>query len=89
MSRGLCVVAADNSGAHDIIRHGVNGMLAPTGCMDMMVRHCLELIKNHAVALSISNAAAITAQAYTWDRVAEETESFYQNRIEAKARSAF
>ncbi len=85
MSRGLCVVAADNGGAHDVIKHGVNGMLAPTGSIETMVKHCEELINHPSIAASISQAAAKNARNYTWDRVAAETLAFYQDRLAAKA----
>lgn len=84
MSRGLCVVAADNGGARDVIAHGGNGMLAPTGCGETMTRHCVELIKNLPAAQQISREAVKTAQSYTWDRVAASTARFYQERLDAK-----
>lgn len=84
MSRGLCVVAADNSGARDVISHGENGMLAPTGCADTMVSHCLRLIKSVGLASGMSKSAAECAQSYTWERVAKETVSFYNDRLNAR-----
>jgi glycosyltransferase involved in cell wall biosynthesis len=86
MSRGLCVVAADNSGAHDVIADGVNGMLSPTGCVETMVSQCLQLAVAPQPAFAISAAAAKSARLYTWKRVAEETVSFYNDRLNAKSR---
>ncbi len=86
MSRGLCVVAADNSGAHDVIADGVNGMLSPTGCLETMVSQCLQLAQPSQSAYAISAAAAKSARSYTWERVATETVSFYHDRLNAKAR---
>jgi glycosyltransferase involved in cell wall biosynthesis len=86
MSRGLCVVAADNSGAHDVIADGVNGMLSPTGCVETMVSKCLQLAEPAQSAFAISAAAAKSARLYTWKRVAEETVSFYNDRLNAKSR---
>jgi glycosyltransferase involved in cell wall biosynthesis len=85
MSRGLCVVAADNSGAHDVISNGEDGILVPTGSVDSMVNSCLRLLGDAELASSISRAAAKTARSYTWDRVARETVAFYEDRIAAKA----
>jgi glycosyltransferase involved in cell wall biosynthesis len=86
MSRGLCVVAADNGGAHDVITHEVDGLLAPTGDVEAVTKSSLWLIGNLDEAVRISHAAAETARSYTWDRVARETVAFYEDRIAAKAR---
>ncbi len=84
MSRGLCVVAADNGGAHDVITHGVDGFLIPTGDVDEITHQCLRLIKTPTEAAAISQAAVKTARSYTWDRVARETTSFYERIIDSK-----
>lgn len=84
MSRGLCVVAADNGGARDVIIQGASGMLSPTGCADTMVRQCLELTASSQLANGISEAAAKCARSYTWERVAKDTVSFYNHRLNAK-----
>ncbi len=84
MARGLCVVAADNSGAHDVIRHGVNGMLSPTGCVDAMVSQCQQLV-HPRLAPQISTQAVNSARSYSWERVASETVSFYNQRLSARS----
>jgi len=86
MSRGLCVVAADNGGARDLISEGVDGILATTGDVKAIVNACLRLLRDPQTAARMSEAAAITARAYTWDRVARETIAFYEDRIEAKTK---
>lgn len=86
MSRGLCVIAADNSGAHDVIVNGVNGILTPTGSIEAMTQACLGLLTDHGLAATLSTAAAETSRSYSWDRVATETVAFYENRLQAKAR---
>ena len=85
MSRGLCVIAADNGGAHDVIVNEVSGTLTPTGDVDAMVKACLRLTGDHDSAARMSKAAAEAARTYTWDRVARETTDFYENRLVAKA----
>ena len=84
MSRGLCVVAADNGGARDLISNGVDGILATTGDVKAIVDACLRLLRDPQTAARMSRAAASTARSYTWDRVARETIAFYENRIAAK-----
>ena len=85
MSRGLCVVAADNGGAHDVITNGVDGILTTTGDVTGITSQCQRLLANPADAIRISHAAATTAHQYTWSRVARETLAFYEDRIAAKA----
>ena len=88
MSRGLCVIASDNGGARDVIWHGMNGMLSPTGNSETFVKYAQELLNQTDLAEIISREAASTARRYTWDRVAAETAPFYQDRLEAKLRTA-
>jgi glycosyltransferase involved in cell wall biosynthesis len=83
MARGLCVVAANNSGAKDVIRHGNDGMLVPTGDIEATSRTCLKLLQSEQLRVAISRSAAARAREYTWSRVATETAAFYQTRLEA------
>lgn len=85
MSRGLCVVAANNGGAHDVIRDGVDGHLVRTGGAKEMVDTCLSLLQDPQRAARMSRAATESARSYTWRRVAEESASFYRRRLEARA----
>ena len=86
MSRGLCVIAADNGGMHDVINHGENGLLVPTGDVESMVKACLQVLADHNLGVTFSQAAVNTARHYTWERVAQETVQFYKNRLDAKSR---
>ena len=87
MARGLCVIAADNGGAHDVIRSGVNGVLVPTGSRADAVAACQSLEGSFPQAFSMSREAAISAQSYTWERTARETIAFYDDRLAAKSSS--
>lgn len=84
MSRGLCVVAADNGGMKDVIRHRSDGIKCATGDVAAMIQACLELIENPEFAKSVSAAAVTTARSYTWDGVAQQTAAFYEARLRAK-----
>jgi glycosyltransferase involved in cell wall biosynthesis len=85
MSRGLCVIAADNSGAHDVVTSGRDGILVPTGESVAMVSECLKLVGDLARAMRMSQNAGLTARGYTWERVAQEMVAFCKNRLEAEA----
>jgi len=81
MSRGLCVVASDAGGMHDLIAPGRNGFLVPPGDAERMADAALAVIRDSAQAQAISAGAAATARAYTWERVARELTTFYESRL--------
>ena len=81
MTRGLCVVAANNSGMKDVIEHDVNGIKVETGDVDGMVAEVEKLIADPDRMRRISKAAIEISRQYTWDRVARETVSFYEKII--------
>ena len=87
MARGLCVIAADNSAAKDVISHGRSGLLVPTGDIAAMIGMCIDLLESAKQAQALSQQAATRAREYTWDRVARETVAFYQSRLEANGPS--
>lgn len=84
MARGLCVVAADNGGARDVITNFKDGLLVPTGNVNAMVDGCNYLLEHYQDAELLSREARRSAGKYTWDRVAEETVAFYRATLSAK-----
>lgn len=77
MSRGLCVVATRVGGARDVITDGKDGMLVEPGDADAIGDAVRSIDLARAEAMSA--AAARTARAYTWQRVARETAAFYDS----------
>jgi glycosyltransferase involved in cell wall biosynthesis len=81
MTRGMCVVAADNGGARDVIASGADGVLVRTGDAVATASACAELLGSPSRAARMSEAAAAKARGYTWERVARETAAFYEGAI--------
>jgi glycosyltransferase involved in cell wall biosynthesis len=86
MSRGLCVVASDAGGMHDVITSGMDGVLVPPGDANAIADSVLAIIRDPARAAAMSAAATVTARRYTWDRVARELTAFYESRLSAMRR---
>lgn len=84
MSRGLCVIASDAGGMHDLIENGRNGILVPLGDANALADAALAIIRDPGRASEMSRAAAVTARRYTWERVARETADFYRARLAAR-----
>jgi glycosyltransferase involved in cell wall biosynthesis len=85
MSRGLCVVAARTGGAPDIIVDRANGRLVEPGDAGALASATQALVHDLPEATVMGTAAARTARAYTWERVARETADFYE-RLRAMRR---
>jgi glycosyltransferase involved in cell wall biosynthesis len=85
MSRGLCVVASDCGGMHDVIHSGRDGVLVPVGDANVLAASVQQIVAHAQGAAMMSAAAAATAREYTWERVARETALFYERRIGQRA----
>lgn len=81
MCRGMCVVATDLGGMHDVIRSSVDGMLVPPGDEDALTHAAAALIDDPQRAMMMSEAAVRRAREYSWERVALETVDFYRRRL--------
>jgi glycosyltransferase involved in cell wall biosynthesis len=86
MSRGLCVVASDVGGMHDVITSGTDGVLVPAGGANAVAESVLAIVRDPVRADAMSDAAAVTARRYSWERVARELTAFYESRLIAMRR---
>lgn len=84
MSRGMCVVATDNSGMRDYIRHGQSGFLVPVGDVPGFADAIGRLLSNQPLCHKIAENARSTAVQYTWKRCAEKATAFYEELLSSK-----
>jgi glycosyltransferase involved in cell wall biosynthesis len=85
MSRGMCVIASDEGGMHDVIHHDQNGFLAPVGDAAQIVHVARLVMSDYSRFRRICVKARETAEQYTWDRVAAELASFYDRLLAWKS----
>lgn len=85
MSRGLVVIASNEGGAKDLISHSHNGFLVAVGDIEAIAGAYYHIHSNPLLAERISFNAREMAAAYTWDRVAVDTVSFYNRLLELKS----
>jgi len=81
MACGLAPVATDISGAREIVTHGQNGLLAPTGDAGALATGVAELISDRRRLDELRRAALATAQQYSWTRVARDNLAVYESAL--------
>ncbi|MDH5298269.1 MAG: glycosyltransferase family 4 protein [Desulfobulbaceae bacterium] len=75
MACGLPVVAAAQTGVAELIVHGVNGLIASS---PDQLHSVLQQLTNDALRRDLGIRARDTAEAYSWNRVADRYEELYR-----------
>ncbi|MCA9524364.1 MAG: glycosyltransferase, partial [Myxococcales bacterium] len=82
MSCGVPVIAAQVGGLEELIQHGTNGFLAPSGMIDEMARFVLELLDDDQRRESFRRAARETAQTrWRADPIIDLYDACYQRTL--------
>lgn len=66
MASGLAVSAFDYAAAHEFIRHGQNGLVAPLGAESAFFDHAIRLILDADLRRQLSTAGRATAEKLSW-----------------------
>jgi glycosyltransferase involved in cell wall biosynthesis len=85
MAAGLPVIATENTGAPDVIRNGVDGLIVPA-CSAPALRDALETLvmdRQRCTAMGEAGAEAM-ARLRTWDQFADDMLSRYANAARAR-----
>jgi N-acetyl-alpha-D-glucosaminyl L-malate synthase BshA len=89
MASGTPVVATDVGGLPEVVEDGVTGFLAPVGDVETMAAKALELLRDRARWLQMSQAArALAIERFSAARVVPIYERFYQTIIEKEPHAA-
>ena len=75
MASGLPVLAFDHAAAGQLIRNGVNGLLAPLGDSAAFVRQAVALAQDRLGAQALGRQARETALAHGWANIVDQVEA--------------
>jgi glycosyltransferase involved in cell wall biosynthesis len=81
MASGLASVAFDYAAAHQLIKHGDNGMLVPYDNNDAFVRAAQRLAGQLPWVRTMGKQARVTACALDWGHIVEQVESVYTSAL--------
>lgn len=81
MAAGACPVVTDISGSRDIVSDGHNGRVVPAGDDQALADAMFALLADTTEQSRLSQQAQRTAQAYGWDRVADQYLDLYERLI--------
>jgi len=81
MACGKPVVAASVGGLSDIIKHGVNGLLAKPRNPSELAKAVLTLLKKPTLAMQMGYHSRKDVEKYSWSRVVECVEEVYREAL--------
>jgi glycosyltransferase involved in cell wall biosynthesis len=82
MAAGLPIVSSDLGGIPDIVKNGVNGLLAKPYDFETVAKHLTKLLKNGEMREEMGQNGLKMVNNYTWDEVTTKTEKLYNKLIE-------
>ena len=85
MASGLAVVAFDHAAAGEIIRTGVNGILADPASESSFVMGAQTLLNAPDTLRSVAQAGYESARAMGWPAIIESTEAVFARVLEGFA----
>ncbi|PHV71280.1 hypothetical protein CS063_06205 [Sporanaerobium hydrogeniformans] len=85
MSIGIPAVVTDAGGNASMIRHGINGFVAPVGEYKILAHEVLTLLQDQVTYNKMrENAFIVYEENYTATVMAKKTEAFYRSVLEQK-----
>jgi phosphatidyl-myo-inositol alpha-mannosyltransferase len=78
---GTPVVASDIAGYRDVVRDGVDGVLAPRGDAQALAEALRDLYEEPVRRAQMARSAALGAERFAWPRVADQVMQAYEDAI--------
>jgi len=78
---GTPVVASDIAGYRDVVRDGVDGVLAPRGDAQALAEALRDLYEEPVRRAQMARSAALGAERFAWPRVADQVMRAYEDAI--------
>lgn len=69
LASGLAVSSFDYAAAHEFIRHGGNGLVAPVGAEPAFIAHAVSLVSEPGLRSHLAAAAPDAVRSHSWDTV--------------------
>jgi glycosyltransferase involved in cell wall biosynthesis len=85
LGSGLAVTAFDYAAAHEFIRSGENGLLAPVGDEAAFIAHAVRLARDPALRTRLAAAGPATARGLSWDTIVDRFASDLQEAADFHA----
>jgi D-inositol-3-phosphate glycosyltransferase len=82
MACGTPVVASQVGGLAFLVQDGVTGYVVPDGEPNLLIERLTTLIRDDQLRKKMGEQAAILAQNYSWDRIAERIVDVYHDLIQ-------
>ncbi len=84
---GTPAVASDRPGLRDSVRDGETGLLVPHGDVAALAHVVIRLARDPDLVARLGTAGRVFAEAFTWDRTADETEQHLVDTVERAHRA--
>lgn len=75
LGSGLAVSAFDYAAAHEFVKPGENGLLAPVGDEEKFLAHAVRLVRDSALRTRLAAAAPAAVNTRSWDSIIDRFES--------------
>ncbi len=84
MASGIPIVASNLGGIPDIVKHGVNGLLAEPGNNQNLADNLLILLKDENMRKRFGDQGKKLVGNFSWDEIAMKTEQLYRDILDGK-----
>lgn len=81
LASGLALLAFDHAAAADLVRHGINGLLAPAGDDEAFVRQAVTLAQSPQLVGQLRSLAPQTVAQRDWSHIAAQVESIWDQLL--------